>query len=130
MKPCQKSFVRTAGIVIRWILFIPVGCISILCAQSLAIALSTVTWWIAIPLVLFFGIVFALGGAAPVIVAPDKKIGAAMIVTLFLIFEALAILFILTAGGVRVVEFIARIYADVAICAGAFLPVLEASKKR
>lgn len=74
--------------VLRWIVFIPYGFITIAIAQFVTGSMAEkMNPWISIPMVIFFGIIVAMATGFPVLFAPEPKIAAAILLTLFLIFE-------------------------------------------
>jgi hypothetical protein len=117
-------------IITQWLLLLPVAFVSILIAQSIGVAIASVTWWVAIPLLLFCAIVFYLGGAAAVIIAPNKSIGATIVVTLFALIEGIAILTILYHGPIYVLEVLSRIYIDACIVIGSVFTAKEISLRK
>ncbi len=74
-------------------------------------------WWIGLPLVFFFGVIVACAGIVPVKMTSEPKIAAAILLTLFVILECLA----LTSAfaGLSTKALIGRILVDIQIVIGA-----------
>jgi hypothetical protein len=100
---------------LRWLAFLPVGAVLIAVAQW-----ATVThfaWWISAPLIIFFGAVIAGAGYLPATIAPNPVIGCTILLTLFLLFEGIALASSFSAMALY--PMMMRIYADATIVLGA-----------
>ena len=107
---------------LRWITFLPVGGVLIATAQFLAITVAeAIAWWISAPLILFFGALIAMSSLIPVRIAPNRLVGAAILLALFILFEGIALASILPQT--QFYPGIIRVYTDVAIVAGAIIGV-------
>ena len=77
---------------LRWITFIPLAAITISVAQLVTGFIAEKTaWWIGLPIIFFFGIIIAMATMVPVRWCPDVKIGAGVILSLFLLLELVAL---------------------------------------
>jgi hypothetical protein len=103
---------------LRWIIFLPVGAILVGLAQiGVVTTAESMSWWLSAPLIIFFGVIPAGAGLIPTLIAPNRKIGATILLTLFILFEVIALLSSFTVMALY--PFIMRVYADIAIIVGA-----------
>lgn len=108
---------------LRWASFLPVGGVLIALAQMVTVTVAErIDWWFSAPLILFFGVIITGAGFLPTRIAPNPKIGAIILLTLFLLFEAIALISSLRTA--EVYPSVMRIYADVAIVFGAIAGAL------
>lgn len=102
---------------LRWLVFLPVAAVLIAIAQvATGLLAEKLPWWIALPIVLFLGVIVAIAGMLPSNIAPDPKIGGGVIAALFVLLEIFAL-----AGslpGMAWPEIVIRIYTDIAIVGG------------
>jgi hypothetical protein len=106
--------------ILRWFTFLPLAALLIIIAQTITDLIAQhLPWWISMSLVLFFGIFIALAGMLPVNVAPNGKVGAWIIVSLFVVIEIVG--FLAVAPHYNVPRFLVHLYTDIAIIAGAFI---------
>ena len=104
--------------ILRWLAFLPIGLISIVITLFLTGALAEVApWWISVPLVLFFGVILTMATILPVSIAPSPKIAATILLTLFLLFELIALFS--QFGDMTGAERAVRILTDIYLCIGA-----------
>jgi len=105
---------------LRWILFLPLAAILIGIAQLVTgLIVENTPWWLGLPLVFFFGVIVAMAGMAPVRMVSDPKIAAAVLITLFVLFEGIALTGV--ASDLSTKELIGRVLVDLQIVAGAFI---------
>ena len=103
---------------LRWLVFLPVGAVLIAIAQvSVVMTAEGSSWWVSAPLIIFFGVIPAGAGLVPTIIAPNRKIGATILLTLFIFFEGSALLS--AFYDMTFYPFVMRVYADIAIIFGA-----------
>jgi len=103
---------------LRWLAFLPVGAVLIAVAQWATVTTAMhFAWWISAPLIIFFGAVIAGAGYLPATVAPNPAIGCTILLTLFLLFEAIALAS--TFSTTELYPMMMRIYADATIVLGA-----------
>ena len=103
---------------LRWLVFLPVGAALIGIAQAIVITTAEgSSWWVSAPLIIFFGVIPVGAGLVPTIIAPKRKIGATILLTLFILFEGGALLS--SFRDMALYPFIMRVYADIAIILGA-----------
>ena len=106
--------------VLRWLVFLPLAAVLIAIAQLLTgWIVGHSTWWIGLPVVFFFGVIVAGAGMIPVRMTSDPKIAAAVILTLFVLFEGIALA--KSFGSFPVKELIGRILVDFQILVGALM---------
>lgn len=106
--------------VLRWMIFLPVGASLIALAQLVvAFVAERVVFWVAAPVILFFGAVIAMASIAPCRIAPDPKVGATILITLFVLFELFALASFVPKASLF--PTIARLYADVVLVVGGFI---------
>lgn len=109
---------------LRWLTFLPVAAILIGVAQLVTGGIATaLPAWIAVPLVFFFGIVIALATMVPVRWTPNHKIAATILLSVFLLLEAVALLS--QVGGISIAQVIVRILTDIFLVLGALAPALD-----
>jgi len=114
--------------ILRWLIFLPCAAVFIAIAQLLAgLTVGHTPWWIGLPLVFFFGIIVAATAALPVKMTSDPKIAAAILLTLFVLFEALALTSVL--AGLSTKELIGRILVDIQIILGALMGAMPEGVK-
>ena len=105
---------------LRWIGFLPVGAFLIALAQLVvAFVVERVAFWIAAPLILFFGAVIAMASILPCRIAPDPKVGATILLTCFVLFELVALASFLPKAPLF--PAVARLYTDVVLVIGGFV---------
>jgi hypothetical protein len=103
---------------LRWLAFLPVGAVLIAVAQWATVTTAThFAWWISAPLIIFFGAVIAGAGYLPATIAPNPVIGCTILLTLFLLFEGIALASSFSAMALY--PMMMRIYADATIVLGA-----------
>jgi hypothetical protein len=103
---------------LRWILFLPQAAILIGIAQLVTgLVVENTPWWLGLPLVFFFGVIVAMAGMAPVRMVSDPKIAAAIVITLFVLFEGIALAG--AAPNLPTKVLIGRVLVDLQIFAGA-----------
>jgi hypothetical protein len=114
-------------IFVRWLLFLPVGLLSIGLAQLLTGTLAEILprWLIALTFPFWGGFV-VLAGLVPSLVAPDRKIGAAVVITVFVLLEFFALCG--TIPGSSRLDTSIRILTDLFIIFGAIVPSLGSSQ--
>lgn len=106
--------------VLRWIVFLPVGAFLVALAQLVVgLVAERATFWIAAPLILFFGAVIAMAAMLPCRIAPDPKVGATIFLTLFVLLELFALASFLP--NAPAFPAIARLYADVVLVIGGII---------
>jgi len=105
---------------LRWILFLPLAAILIGIAQLVTgLVVENTPWWLGLPLVFFFGVIVAMAGMAPVRMVSDLKIVAAIVITLFILFEGIALAGV--ASDLPTKELLGRVMVDLQIIAGALV---------
>jgi len=105
---------------LRWIAFLPVGALLIALAQlAVAFVAERAPFWTAAPVILFFGAIIAMAAIVPCQIAPDPKIGATILLTLFVFLELVALASFLPKAPVF--PAVARLYADVVLVIGGFI---------
>ena len=119
--------------ILRWLLFLPIGLITIIVAQLLTgLLVLVVPWWVSIILVFFLAAAFTFASLLCVCIAPAPKVGAAILLTLFVLFEATALLS--QFGGMTIAEIVVRFIVDFYLCVGIALvfwyPELAAAGER
>jgi hypothetical protein len=98
-------------------LFVPTAAVLIALAQVAVVSFAErVAWYISAPIIVFFGVILAAAGMVPVQIAPDGKVRASVIVSLFVLFEVVALLSFIPDSPLHSV--IARLYADLVIVLG------------
>ena len=103
--------------ILRWLVFLPVGAVCIALAQFVvALIAENLMWWVGAPMILFFGAVIAMASMVPSRIAPDPKVGATVLLTLFALFEVFALVSFLPKA--TIFPAIARLYADVVLVIG------------
>ena len=108
---------------LRWLVFLPVGAVLVGLAQiGVVTTAEGISWWVSAPLIIFFGVIPAGAGLIPTLIAPNRKIGATILLTLFILFEVIALLSAFHA--MTLYPFIMRVYADIAIITGAISGVI------
>jgi hypothetical protein len=116
----QQSLPKDTMTVLRWILFLPVGGFLIALAQVVVGTMAErLAFWVAAPLIFFFGALIAMASIIPCRIAPDPKVGATILLTLFALFEIFA--FISFLPGASPFPVIARLYTDVVLVIGGFI---------
>lgn len=79
-------------IALRWITFLPVAAILIGFAYFITGVISdNAPWWIAIPITVFLGVFICIASGLSVRIAPIPKIGAAILLTLFIPLEGISL---------------------------------------
>ncbi len=112
--------------IIRWISFLPVALVVICVAQLLTGAIADkFSWFWGVPLLFFSGGLIAVGSGASVSIAPTPKIGAAIVLTLFLLLEVIALF--TSVSRMSTAGFVIRLYTDVVIVLGALIPATKAT---
>ena len=105
---------------LRWLTFLPVGGVLIAVAQlATATAAANLAWWISAPLIIFFGAVIAGAGFLPARIAPNPMVGCTILLTLFLLFECIAL--VSAFSETALYPMIMRIYTDITIVLGAVI---------
>lgn len=108
--------------VLRWIAFLPAAAAVIALAQvATGLAALHLTWWIAAPLILFFGGAIAVFVAQACHIAPDPRVGAGAVVALFLLLEAMALFGSL--DRLTAFEIAIRLYTDLVIVIGCWFAI-------
>lgn len=108
---------------IRWILLLPVVAVVIIFLQvSWALLSQQAPWWISVP------IVFTIGGALNVSIvsnvmkiAPKPRPASISVLTLFLLFESMAIVVAIGRSDSTAAELIVRFASSVQIAMGILL---------
>ena len=104
--------------ILRWLTFLPCAAVLIAIAQLLTgLLVEHSPWWIGLPLVFFFGVLVVGAGMVPVKMTSDPKIAAAIMLTLFVLFEGLALTSLF--AGLSTKDLIGRILVDIQIILGA-----------
>jgi hypothetical protein len=105
---------------LRWLVFLPVGAVLVGIVQVGVVTIAErISWWVSAPLIIIFGVIPAGAGMIPTIIAPNRKIGATILLTLFILFEGFALMS--SFHNMALYPFIMRVYADIAIIAGAIV---------
>jgi len=114
---------------LRWVAFLPIGFVLIAIAQVVVVtAAERVPFWLAGPLILLFSVLIALATAVPVRIAPNPVVGAAILLTLFMLFETVALVTFLPRT--TLFPAVARLYSDVVLmCGGIFATRLPTTAK-
>lgn len=122
-KPTTKTFRN----ILRWIVFLPVGGVLIALAQAISITVAeTYSWQQSAVWILIFGGAIAGAGMIPIAIAPDRKIGATILITLFVLFEASAL--VSTFPVTQWYPFIVRLYVDLVVSVGAIAGAIYKSR--
>jgi hypothetical protein len=104
--------------ILRWLVFLPIGFITIAITQFLTGFMAELApWWISVPLVLFFGVILTIATIIPVNIAPNPKIGSTVVLTLFVLFELIALFD--QFGDMNGAERTVRVLTDIYLCIGA-----------
>lgn len=103
---------------LRWVAFLPVGAVLVAVAQwATATAVAHLSWWISAPLIIFFGAIIAGAGFLPTRIAPNPILGCTILLTLFLLFECIALVSAFSATALY--PMMMRLYTDITIVVGA-----------
>jgi len=104
--------------IFRWLTFLPCAAVLVAIAQLLTgLLVEHSPWWIGLPLVFLFGVLVVAAGMVPVKMTSDPKIAAAILLTLFALFEGLALTSVFAALSTK--DLIGRILVDIQIIIGA-----------
>ena len=77
--------------ILRWLFFLPIGFVLMGIAQfAVAFVAERTSFWVGAPLILFFGVLIVAASMIPCRIAPNPKVGAAILLTLFVLFELLS----------------------------------------
>ena len=107
---------------LRWIAFLPSAAVVITVAHiATGLAAKNLAWWIAAPLVLFFGGAIAVFVGRTCKIAPDPRIGGGVVLALFLCLEAGSLF--MSFSGSTVLEIIIRLYTDTVIAVGCIVAI-------
>ena len=108
--------------VLRWVAFLPAAAIVIAIAQvSTGLAAQHLAWWIAAPLVLFFGGAIAVFVAQACQIAPDPRVGAGAVLALFLLLEGVALFG--SFGQLSTLKLVTRLYTDLVVVIGCVVAI-------
>ena len=116
--PGEEHKPRVVVIVLRWIVFLPVAFVLIVVAQLVTMLLSEMmSWWNFVPLILIFGALISFSSVVPVRIAPHRVVGAAILLTIFVLLEAIAL--VSSFSSMSTYSFVVRLYVDVLVIVGA-----------
>ncbi|MCX6879376.1 MAG: hypothetical protein NTW21_37080 [Verrucomicrobia bacterium] len=111
-----------------WLTFLPCAAVLIAIAQLLAgLIVANSPWWLGLPLVFFSGVIVVMAGLAPVKMTSDPKVAATVLLTLFVLFETLALTKVFADHSAK--ELIGRILVDIQIIIGALMGTTPDGKK-
>ena len=112
---------------IRWITFIPLAAITISVSQLVTgFIAEKMVWWIGLPIIFFFGIIITMATMVPVRWCPDVKIGAGVILSLFLLFELVALFSVF--GLLSPAERVGRVLTDIYLVIGGIIPIYNSGE--
>ena len=103
--------------ILRWLFFLPIGFVLMGIAQfAVGFVAERTSFWVGAPLILFFGVLIVAASMIPCRIAPNPKVGATILLTLFVLFELLSLYSFLPSA--HLFPAVARLYADVALVLG------------
>lgn len=107
---------------LRWLSFLPAAAIVIAIAQvATGLAAQHLTWWIAAPLILFFGGGIAVSVAQACHIAPDPRVSAGAVLALFILLEAVSLFN--SFSQLPVFELVVRLYTDLVVVIGCLVAI-------